>query len=211
MAKISPQKYSISWPFWGLCAFLVLVFASGGGARADIHSLMVLRPVAAMLCAFGVWRLSRGHIQQYRFLFIFAALLFGLIGLQLIPLPPAFWGALPGREIVTEIDRVAGLGNVWRPISMVPSGTWNALFSLLIPLAVLLLGVQLTRDQRFQLLPVLLILGLSSGAIGLLQVTSAADSPLYFYEITNNGWAVSVLYQPPDAMTHFMVSESEIV
>lgn len=164
----------------------------GGGARGDIQSLVILRPMAALVCAFGLWGLRGDHIRENRFLFGFAAALFALLALQLIPLPPIIWGALPGREIVSEIDRVAGLGKIWRPISMVPSGTWNALFSLFVPMAVLLLGVQLSRDQRFQLLLVLLALGLASGVVGLLQVISAADGPLYFYKVTNNGSAVGL-------------------
>lgn len=192
MAKNSFQGRKISWPFWSLCAFLVLVFATCGGARADILSLIILRPVAVLLCACGAWGVSREQLTTHGFLFGFAAALFAFLGLQLIPLPPGIWSALPGREIVSEIDRVAKLGDVWRPISMVPFGTWNALFSLFVPLAVLLLGVQLSREQRFQLLWVFLALGVASGVMGLLQSIGAPDSPLYLYDITNNGWAVGL-------------------
>jgi hypothetical protein len=39
---------------------------------------------------------------------------------------------------------VAELGEVWRPIAMVPPAAWNAFYSLFVPLAVLLLGVPRT-------------------------------------------------------------------
>ena len=192
MAKSSSKKPRISWPFWTLCAFIIFVFATGGSSRADILSVIILRPIAVLVCAYGAWGIKRGQIAPYQFLFGFAAALFAFVGLQLIPLPPAIWSALPGREIVSEIDRVAGLGNVWRPISMVPVSTWNALFSMSVPLAVLLLGVQLTQDQRFHLLWVFLALSLVTGVLGLLQATGGDDSPLYLYKITNNGWAVGL-------------------
>ena len=192
MAINLPQGQSNSWSFWVLCAFFTLLFAIGGGARGDVQSLILLRPFAALMCVFGMWNLGRDHIGRNKFLFSFAAALVAFVSLQLIPLPPMIWKALPGREIVSEIDRVAGIGDIWRPISMVPSGTWNALFSLLVPMAVLLVGVQLSRDQRFQLLPVLLVLGLASGFVGLVQVVGPSDGPLYFYQITNNGSAVGL-------------------
>ena len=79
-----------------------------------------------------------------------------------------------------------------RPVSMVPTGTWNALFSLMVPLATLVLGARLNRDERWQLLTLILGIGLVSGVIGVLQLGSGADSPLYFYQITNNGSAVGL-------------------
>lgn len=178
--------------FWALALFLVLLFFTGGGARGDILSLTVLRPVAVLMCGFALWSLKWEHIQGHRFLFGMAAAVFALVGLHLIPLPPGIWGSLPGREIITEIDKTAALGEVWRPLAMVPSGGWNAFYSLFVPLAVLLLGVQLSREERFQLLPVMMGLGLFSGFVGLLQVISDPQGPLYFYSVTNNGSAVGL-------------------
>jgi O-antigen ligase len=178
--------------FWALVLFLVLVFFTGGGARGDIQSLIILRPVAVLMCGFALWSLKREHVQANRFLFGMAVAIFALVGLHLIPQPPAIWGSLPGREIIAEIDKTAGLGDVWRPLTMVPSGGWNAFYSLFVPLAVLLLGAQLSREERFQLLPVLMGLGLFSGFIGLLQVIGDPQGLLYFYNVTNNGSAVGL-------------------
>jgi O-antigen ligase len=121
-----------------------------------------------------------------------AAAIFALVGSHLLPLPPSIWGALPGREIITEIDKVAELGEVWRPLAMVPSSAWNAFYSLFVPLAVLLLGAQLSREERFKLLPWVFGLGLFSGLVGLLQSIGDPQGPLYFYNVTNNGSAVGL-------------------
>ena len=107
-------------------------------------------------------------------------------------MPPSLWGAMPGREIITEIDKAAELEAIWRPVTMVPSGAWNALYSLFVPLAVLLLGVQLNREDRFRLLIVLVALGLLSGLWGLMQVIGDPQGPLYLYNVTNNGSAVGL-------------------
>jgi O-antigen ligase len=179
-------------PFWALVIFLILTFFTGGGSRADIQSLIILRPAAVIFCGIGLWSLKWEHVRAYRFLFAMAAAIFALVIVHLIPLPPPVWSALPGRGIITEIDKVTGLGAVWRPISLVPSTTWNAFYSLLVPLAVLLLGVQLNRDERFRLLPVVLGLGLFSGLWGLLQAIGDPQGPLYLYNVTNNGAAVGL-------------------
>jgi O-antigen ligase len=181
-----------SWQFWVLTAFLFLAFLTGGGSRDDIQSLVILRPAAVIFCGVAILGLRWDQVRAYRFLFAMTAAIFGLVILHLVPLPPSMWGALPGRGIVTEVDKTAQLGAVWRPISLVPVATWNALYSLFVPLAVLLLGVQLTREQRFQLLPVVLVLGFVSGLWGLLQSIGAPDGPLYIYEITSNGAAVGL-------------------
>ncbi|MFM9853468.1 MAG: O-antigen ligase family protein [Sphingomonadaceae bacterium] len=148
--------------------------------------------MAVLVCGFALWSLRGDHVSANRFVLGMAAAIFALVLSQLIPLPPFIWSALPGRAIMVEIDKAAGLGSVWRPFAMVPSAAWNAFYSLFVPLAVLLLSVQLKRDERFLLLPVVLGLGLFSGFLGLLQTISDPQGPLYFYNVTNNGSAVGL-------------------
>ena len=122
----------------------------------------------------------------------FAVAIACLIAVHLVPLPPAVWQALPGRELVAANDRLAGLNGVWRPFSLAPGTTWNALYSLLVPFAVLLCGIQLDRDHLLRLVPVILAIGALSGLIGILQVIGDASGPLYFYRITNGDSAVGL-------------------
>jgi O-antigen ligase len=176
-------------PFWALIIFLVLTFLMGGSSRADTQSLVILRPAAMIFCGIGLWTLRWDHIRENRFLFGMAAAIFGITILHLIPLPSALWGALPGRGMLTEVDKLAELGAVWRPLSMVPLTTKNALHSLFVPLAVLIFGVQLSREERFKLLPVVLGLGLLSGLLAIMQVAGPVDGPLYLYSEGVNGAA----------------------
>jgi O-antigen ligase len=181
-----------SWQFWALTAFLFLAFLTGGGSRDDIQSLVILRPAAVIFCGVAMLGLRWDQVRAYRFLFAMTAAIFGLVLIHLVPLPPSIWGALPGRGIVTEVDKTAQLGAVWRPISLVPVATWNALYSLFVPLAVMLLGVQLKREQRFQLLHVVIGLGLLSGMWGLMQAIGSPTGPLYLYQVTMPGAAVGL-------------------
>jgi O-antigen ligase len=176
-------------PFWALIIFLVLTFLTGGSSRADTQSLVILRPAAMIFCGIGLWTLRWDHIRENRFLFGMAAAIFGITILHLIPLPSALWGALPGRGILAEYDKVAELGSVWRPLSMVPLTTKNALHALFVPLAVLILAVQLSREERYSLLPIVLGLGMLSGLMAIMQVAGPTDGPLYLYAGTGNGAA----------------------
>jgi O-antigen ligase len=179
-------------PFWILTIFIILTFVIGGGARDDIQSLVILRPVSVIALGYALWGLRGAHFQGFRFLAIFAMLIILLLILHLVPLPPALWTGLPGRQFIAEIDKAAGLGEVWRPLSLVPSQTRNALYSIIGPFAIFLLMIRLTRDQRFALLPLVLLIGLVSGALGLLQAIGPAEGPLYFYNITNGSAAVGL-------------------
>lgn len=185
-------RSSADWSFWITVVFLVLVFATGGASRMDASSLLVLRPVAVFALAFGLWRINRQIIDDYKFLYLTAAAVLTLIIVHLVPLPPSIWHNLPGRALAAEIDQVTGLGDVWRPLSLVPPATWNALFAIMVPLAVLVLVSQLDREKQFDLLPILLLVGVISSFLGLLQVTGSANGPLYLYRITNNGASVGL-------------------
>ena len=184
------RRYSPA--FWVMCLALVAAFLMGGGARADIRSLVVLRPLSALILAYGLSGLRWQQVRAHGFLFGMAAAIVALVLFQLVPLPPSIWSALPGREIVVEIDRASALGAVWRPISMVPPGTWNAFYALLLPLAVLALGARLSLGELSGLLSLLICIGLLSGLLALLQLGGAKDGPLYLYEVTNNGAAVGL-------------------
>jgi O-antigen ligase len=187
------KKYrSDAIPFGAIVIFLVLAFLTGGGARGDIQSLIILRPVAIIFCGIGLWRLKWEHVRANRFLFGVAAAIFALVLSHAVPLPHSIWSSMPGRDIIRDVDKAAQLGDLWRPLSMVPSATWNAFFSLFVPMTVLVFGVQLCQEARFRLLPYVLGLGLFSGFWGIIQIAGPPDGALYLYSITTNGTAVGL-------------------
>lgn len=188
-----PTFHATKMPiFWLLAIYLTLVFLMGGGSRPDVQSLIILRPLAVTICGIALLSLQWEHVRAYRGIFAFTAATFLLIIVHFIPLPPSVWHGLPGRDLMIAVDRVAGIEGQWRPIALVPVLAWNAFYALFVPLAILLLGVQLTPEERYRLLLVVLGLGLFSGIWGLFQVLGAADGPLYLYRYTTNGAAVGL-------------------
>ena len=175
-----------------LAVFLALVFLVGGGARADIASLVILRPLAVVLAGWWIVRLDRTAVSRDRWFIVFSAATFGLLLLHLVPLPPSLWHALPQRDLVARIDAVAGLGEVWRPLTLAPDAAWNALWSLFVPLAAGLGMMRLDGQERRAMLTVVLALGAASLALSLLQAFAPSASVLWFYRITNTGSPVGL-------------------
>jgi hypothetical protein len=162
-----------------LAAFLFLVLATGGSSWAHEGQLIVLRPVAVLVAAWGIATMQSRHWRENKLVWgIFWASLL-LTAAHLIPLPYSWWASLPGREIIINIDKAVGFGEMARPLSMHPEATYNALFSLAVPLAVLSLGVQLDDAGHRRMAGLLVILIAVSAFVGLLQLSGSSIS---FYE-----------------------------
>jgi O-antigen ligase len=195
--KPLPHSRSLVSRWFGPSALLLfllgLVAVTGGSARADVSSLLILRPLAVLLAGVALMRLPASRMGGYRALWALLAAAVALLLLHLIPLPPALWQALPGRELVVQIDRASGLGDVWRPFSLNPLMTRNALWAMAVPIATVALVVQLDEQGIERSLIAVLAIGVFSGLLGVLQFAGGPNSPFYFYDITNNGSAVGLL------------------
>lgn len=176
----------------GFLIYLAAVFALGGASRSDVASLIYLRPLT-VVATFAAYALGgRSSVTKVLGPFLALAALISVIVLQLIPLPPELWGALPGRGELYRGAHLAGVGAVWRPINLWPDGGWNSLFACFAPLSVLLGASLVDPSRRRWLLALAVSFGLLSGVIGLLQVLGPSGGPLYFYEITNSRVAVGL-------------------
>lgn len=179
-------------PLIMLLALLGLGFLIAGSGRDDILSLMIWRPLTALALAFALlwgWR-NAWSSARYVAMFVIAMVL--LIVVHLIPLPPAIWTLLPGRGVIENVYTEAGMSLPWLPVSMTQARTWNALFSLAAPISVLLLALCVQSSSQTALARFVLLIGLLSGLIGLLQAIGPSNGPLYFYRITNSSEAVGL-------------------
>ena len=173
----------------GLLLFLGIVFLTGGGSRSDISSLAILRFVAACTLAWAILRVSRLDLARIWLPLLLLAAVACIAVLQLVPLPPGFWTALPGREVIARIDVLIGLDS-WRPISLSPVRTANTLASLILPLTALLLFANARNSDTILL--GFVFFGLMSGLLGILQLFADPHSAIYLYKITNSGSAVGL-------------------
>lgn len=174
-----------------IALWLPLIFVTGGSARADVASLVILRPLAIVMLGVAVYRAPRGLISRNHAVLAWAGAVILLPALQLVPLPPVVWQALPARGLIADIDRFAGMPGLWRPLSMTPEATWNALWSLCVPASVLALMLSLDRaGQHIKVLAILIVVGTGSAILACMQLGSDPKGPLYFYAVTNPGSGV---------------------
>jgi len=165
---------------------MLAVFFAGGSSWSDEPHLILLRPLAFAVAAIGLWSLRLEDIRQFWAVWLIFGLAALLTASHLVPLPYDWWSNLPGRRVILDIDKAVGLGQVSRPLSMSPEATMNALLSLSVPLAVLVLASQFDGLRQRRALGVVLLLSFTSASVGLLQATGA-DIVLYsrqeFYEV----------------------------
>jgi hypothetical protein len=150
--------------------FLILSVLGGGASRTDVLSLIYLRPAAVLCIGVLAWSGSlkdrRGDMLPLAGLLLLA----GCIAIQLIPLPPTIWAAMPGHGRYTEAATLLGVSQPWRPISIAPDLTLNSLLALIPVLAIALGMISIRREHRGALLPILIGVAVLSAAFGVLQV-----------------------------------------
>lgn len=171
---------------------MTLVFFTGGGSRDDVQSLVILRPLAVLFGAYALTCRTREHWEGRLFPLYIAFALFVLMILQSIPLPPSIWTELPGRKIFADIADLAGIEQPWRPLTLSPSRTLNSLFSLAVPISMMMLYLNLDETHKKQAITVIIVLAAISAAWAALQLVGSSRGPLYLYNITNNGAPVGL-------------------
>lgn len=163
-----------------IAASLLVGGATREGSVSDAAVQLACLPLLASIAPeIGKILTGRGRIA------ILLGLTLAIPLLQLIPLPPALWSALPGRAAVVETYQSAGLDLPWLGISVSPWATVRVAFSLLPPVAIFL-GVLACRwDERRRLLLLILAIGLASVFLDVVQVVQGPGSPLRFYSLTD--------------------------
>lgn len=164
-----------------LISFTQLLAFTGGSSHADEPQLIVLRALAALFLIPVFYLFRKELVGEARPLLLMGCILAGWMIIQLIPLPPFLWQLLPDRESIAQIDAQVGIADVWRPISWVPARTLNALASLVVPFAALLLAVTL-RVPNFALFNAILGLALFDAGMNFLQVVSGGDTIFFLYD-----------------------------
>lgn len=159
--------------FWLSMVLLTLAFVLGGTGWRNPLSIMVLELFGVGLLALLAW--SRSLTGPGRVDALEAAVLGGIVIvplLQLIPLPPALWTALPGRDVAVDTMRLAGITPGWAPLSLDPEATFRNLLWLVPPLTLFLAIRGLDLRARFWLAGAVLILCVASLVLGGLQVAA---------------------------------------
>lgn len=148
-------------------ALLSVIWIAGGASRADALGQTVVRAAAGAALVVAALAGRRPALG------LALPALFGsivVLALAHVVLPVAL--RLPATSLLPDVLP-------WPPGGFAAPGALNALFSLLVPAAMLVALGQMSRDDRARLLTPLLVLMAVATLVGLLQVSGAGfDNPL---------------------------------
>ncbi|MFL0415822.1 O-antigen ligase family protein [Sphingomonas sp. 179-A 2A2 NHS] len=162
---IRPPSFRPDFSLILISLVFALLWIAGGASRADTLGQVVVRAGSWAILIVAVLFGPRPALRNVRFVFLLLTVMIALPVIQLVPLPPAWWQALPGRQILL----IPGDAVPWRPWSMTPGATRNALASLIVPVTVLLVQAQAKEQTHRRMSAVLLVVIATAMLLGLLQ------------------------------------------
>ena len=120
-----PFRFRPSLSFALLLSLLFILWLAGGASRADALGQTVVRAAAWLVVIALILFGERPMARDLRPVVLLLVIALILVLLQLVPLPPAIWQALPHRDLVSA-SIAFGESQPWRPWSMTPGATANA-------------------------------------------------------------------------------------
>jgi len=165
----------------------VALFLGGGGSPAPIPELAVQWAALAALVV-ALWLRQPKEAPLPRGAIGFSAAMLALPTVQLIPLPPALWTALPGRETVVAALALVGEQDRWMPWSVSPPRTLAALLALIPPIAALLLAAHARQRARTAALVTVFAMAVAAALLGAAQLASGAGTALRPYGSEHSGF-----------------------
>lgn len=164
-------------------AYLAAVLVLGGASAAGIPANLLLQLLGAVLIGWTVWQ-SGDALPLTTGLRRFGWILLAVMALQFLPLPPAVWQHLPGREGVSQGFTMLGLDPPWLSLSLAP---WKSLASLAWWLPALALFVSMRGGGAPETRQVIWTIGaVAVISVGFGAMQSVAGTG-YFYFVTNQG------------------------
>lgn len=170
-------------------ALLTVFGLLGGSSRSDVLTQIAVRLAAVLALAVVAWRGRWAELIPIRRFALLLGMVATLPAVQLLPLPPKHWAALPGHGALASALSSDGLDRIWRPLSLAPDLTLNSLLACLPMLAAALLIGPVDRSRRGPLVVTLLCL-IGTGA--LISAFEVGGGVGYLYRITNHGVATGV-------------------
>lgn len=174
-----------------LALYAAALALAGGASRFDEDQQPIIRIAAILVMGASLWRLDLRPLAERRGLIFAAGAAYLVVLIQLIPLPFQIWASLPGHDAYASIASAAG-ASVWRPLSLTPDLTLNALYALLPATAAGVAALYLDRRDRIWLARGVVAIALASAVLGLFQV-AGAGSELHLYRVTSDDAPVGLL------------------
>lgn len=166
------------WDTVAVAAFVLLAFSFAFGGASQGHALrlaFVELVSLPLLVAASRQLIQTGQWREHRFALGLLAAIIATPLIQLIPLPPAIWTGLPGRDQMVLALELAGLQPGWSPISLTPDRTLGSALALLPPAAFFLGVLTLPHSVRERLVQFSIAAAFAGIVLGTIQLASGSD------------------------------------
>jgi O-antigen ligase len=171
-----------------LPAFVLLALLLGGSSN-NLWQSAVLQFVGILLIAWAAALPQPERIgRDGRILLALSVCALVLVLLQLIPLSPALWRGLPGREPVVLGYTSLGYPLPCLPLSIAPEKTVQSAFGIIPPLAAMLAVIALRAHRERWIAGAVIVGALGSVLLGAMQAASPGpEAWVYIYKYTSPG------------------------
>jgi hypothetical protein len=186
MFSFAKNKTAVMQNVWLLPAWLWLCLLLGGASQGAMLANAVLQLGGTAAIAVWLWysgRLNMNGIDPVPMALFFASLLW--VAIMFIPLPPAIWQLLPGREFVTQGYRLLGMDLPWLAMALAPDRAVRSLLGLIAPLVAYGLTLHMDKAQSRRMIAGIIAIAALSAVLGLAQQATGPQSLLRFYNPTN--------------------------
>jgi exopolysaccharide production protein ExoQ len=146
----------------------LLEIALQGCVALAALALLIVNPAAIAKIPAAAWKI--------------AALVLIVPLVQLVPLPPSWWQALPGREAQIAALELTGSADGWRALSLSPSRTLASLLAAMSAMLCLVLTAALDRRGRYWLVATIATIGILSLLVGAAQLSGGTSSVFRFFD-----------------------------
>lgn len=164
------------WPLAAVFIFVAVAMMAGGG---EGRFGLAFSAIAATGFILLMTALAAGWLSAFGQLPMLARVALGLIFafpiLQLLPLPPAVWRALPGHDLRAEVLTRFGMGETWMPLSVTPVETAYTALACLSLFGLLLATLRLSTSGLRLLLWTIAGLVALGAAMGVVQFASGGQ------------------------------------
>ena len=158
----------------------------GGGSPSPVTELALQVLFAFAALAWIWWARGEGAKVPSPLLWLGGALLL-LPALQLMPLPPAIWQALPERELLADTLALVEQDRQWRALSISPPLTIAGLLAVIPAVGTMWAISTLGSDDRALVLATIALLALAAAVLGALQLATGPEA-FRLYERSHRGW-----------------------